>query len=863
MNRAAAPPAAAAEAAAPLPALLAALALPHWRAHPWRQAAAVLAVLLGVALAFSVHLINRSALAEFGAAVRAVNGEPDLSLRATQRGGFDDVLHDRVATAAGVQLASPVVESDALAFAADGGRVALRVVGVDALVVASVAPALWPRPAEGEERTALLHADAAFLNPAAQQALGVAAGEPLALQTGLDRLPLRVAGTVAAGGPPLLVLDIAAAQQHLRHAGRLTRIDLRLEPGTDAAALVRALALPAGVEVAAPEHAMQRVTHLSRAYRVNLTVLALVALFVGAFLVYSVQALAVAQRLPQLALLGVLGLGARERARLVLAESALVGAIGALLGLAAGTALAAGVLRWIGADLGGGHFAAVAPALQFSWPAAALFGVLGVAAAVAGGALPAWQARALAPAQALKGLGGHAPPLLPGWVAPALLAAGVGLALLPPWGGLPLAAYAAVAALLLGGIAAVPAAVAALLGALRPRRNALALLAVERARHERQAATLAVAGVVASLSLAVALTVMVASFRASVGQWLDAVLPADLYARSAVSAATADTAYLPPGFAAAVAALPGVERVEATRHRALLLDAQRPAVTLVARALADPARTLPLVVGPLPARSALPAAWVSEAMVALHGAQPGGVLRLPIGAVEMTGAVDAAGAPVEFEVRGVWRDYARQFGSVAVDAADYERLSGDTRRNDLALWLAAGADADAVIAAVRALAPVPEALEFAQAAELRAASLRIFDRSFAVTHYLQAVAVGIGLFGIAASFSAQVLARRREFGLLLHLGLTRRQVVGVVAGEGLAWTAAGALAGLALGLAVALVLVHVVNPQSFYWSMDLLLPWGRLAALTAAVGVAGALTAALSARAAAGRDLVQAVKEDW
>ena len=848
MSRAAAP------AGAALPALLAALALPHWRHHPWRQAAAVLAVLLGVALAFSVHLINRSALAEFSAAVRAVNGEPDLSLRATQRGGFDDALHARVATTAGVQLASPVLESDALAFAADGRRVALRVLGVDALVVASVAPALRPQLADGEERSALFHADAAFLNPAAQQALGVAAGAPIALQAGIGRLPLRVAGSVAAGGPPLLVLDIAAAQQHLQLAGRLTRIDLRLEPGTDTVALVRALALPAGVEVAAPEHAMQRVTHLSRAYRVNLTVLALVALFVGAFLVYSVQALAVAQRMPQLALLGVLGLGARERARLVLAESALVGVLGALLGLAAGTALAAALLRWIGADLGGGHFAAVAPALQFSWPAAALFGALGVAAAVAGGALPAWQARALAPAQALKGLGGQAQPLLPGWVAPALLAAGAGLALLPPWGGLPVAAYAAVAALLLGGIAAVPAAVAALLALLRPRRHVLALLAIERARHERQAATLAVAGVVASLSLAVALTVMVASFRASVGLWLDAVLPADLYARSAVSTATADTAYLPPGFAAAVAALPGVERVEATRQRALLLAPQRPAVTLVARALADPARTLPLVVGPLPARSALPAAWVSEAMVALHGAQPGSVLRLPVG---------IGGEAVEFEVRGVWRDYARQFGSVAVDTADYERLSGDLRRNDLALWLAAGADADAVITAVRALAPVPEALEFAQAAELRAASLRIFDRSFAVTHYLQVVAVGIGLFGIAASFSAQVLARRREFGLLLHLGLTRRQVVGVVAGEGLAWTAAGALAGLALGLAVALVLVYVVNPQSFHWSMDLLLPWGRLALLTAAVGIAGGLTAALSARAAAGRDLVQAVKEDW
>jgi putative ABC transport system permease protein len=125
------------------------------------------------------------------------------------------------------------------------------------------------------------------------------------------------------------------------------------------------------------------------------------------------------------------------------------------------------------------------------------------------------------------------------------------------------------------------------------------------------------------------------------------------------------------------------------------------------------------------------------------------------------------------------------------------------------------------------------------------------------------VAIAIGLAGIAASFSAQVLARRREFGLLVHLGLTRAQIVGVVAGEGAAWTAAGTLAGLALGIAVAVVLVHVVNPQSFHWTMELLLPWGRLAALAAAVLLAGSATAAISARAAASQDAVAAVKEDW
>jgi putative ABC transport system permease protein len=125
------------------------------------------------------------------------------------------------------------------------------------------------------------------------------------------------------------------------------------------------------------------------------------------------------------------------------------------------------------------------------------------------------------------------------------------------------------------------------------------------------------------------------------------------------------------------------------------------------------------------------------------------------------------------------------------------------------------------------------------------------------------VAIGIGLFGVAASFSAQVLARRKEFGLLAHLGLTRRQILTMVALEGLVATLMGALAGLLLGLAVAVVLVHVVNPQSFHWTMDLMLPWARLLLLCLAVVLAGTLTAWLAARPAAGRDAVLAVKEDW
>jgi putative ABC transport system permease protein len=841
--------------------LLALLLRREWRHHPWRHASALMAVALGVALAWSVHLINQSALAEFSAAVRAANGDADLTLRGS---AVPEALFERVAQDASVEIASPLLEIDTYARQADGRRVAVRVIGLDVLRAAPLAPALLPRVderwAEGAEtatgrdrRFAALDPDLVFLNAAAQAALGPAPADGrLALQSGPGYIELGRAGSVAAGGTPLLVMDLAGAQGHFGALGRLTRIDLRLVPGTDVRALLERLALPPGVAAAAPAAAEQRVSNLSRAYRVNLTVLALVALLVGAFLVFSVVSLSVAQRTPALALLGVMGMEARQRRALVLLECTAIGSAGALLGLLLGTGMAAAALRLLAGDLGGGYFPGITPRLQLGGVDALVFLALGLASAWVGGWWPARQAEALAPAQALKGLGTALQRPAPAWPGLLLVATGAVAALAPPVYGLPLAAYAAVALLLVGGVALIPAAVQLLLARWPRPEGALALLALQRARHQRHTATAAVAGVVASLALSVAITVMVASFRDGVSQWLDSVLPADLYARAAGSSAAADQAWLPPELVARAATLPGVQRVEAARVQPLALAEGRPAVVLVARSLADPAAVLPLLAAPLAAPPGTVGVFVSEAMVALYGAHPGSTLTLPL-----------AGQPRPTWVRGVWRDYARQFGTVVVDDADYRRWTGDTRINDLAIWLEPGAPAAPVQQALRAQLAHPELIEFASSAELRRLSLRIFDRSFAVTHYLQAVAITIGLVGVAASLSAQVLARRKEFGLLAHLGFTQGQVLRIVAGEALAWVATGVLMGLGLGLAISLVLVFVVNPQSFHWTMELVLPWGRLAALAAAVLVAGVATAAFTARRAAARRAVLSVKEDW
>ena len=857
--------------------------------HPWRNAAAVVSVMLGVALAFAVHVINASALDEFAQAVRSVGGQPDLELRARTgaTAGIDDVLLARMARHADVALASPVLELSSYALntsdanpslkTGESSRVLLRMVGVDALQVGQLNPDLIPLPSATADRLDIFAPDTVFLNASARRHIS---GDTVQLQWGLQIKTLRVAGTVRAAGPPLAVMDIAAAQDLFEKPGRLTRLDLRLRAGVDRAAFVRTVQAtpdwPASAQLVEPGDTLERMSTLSRAYRVNLTVLALVALFTGGFLVFSVLALSVSRRAPQLALLGVLGLTGRQRLHLVLLEALVLGLVGSALGIALGSGLAALALRLLGGDLGGGYFSGGAPALQWNPVAAAVFAALGVLAALVGAWWPARWAQGLPAAQTLKGLGTIQSAQNHALLAVGLLLAGGLLALMPPVWGVPLAAYASVGLILVGGIAGLPWLVGAVLDRVAPlvARQALPLLAVERARRVRGSAAVAVSGVVASLSLAVALTVMVASFRTSITQWLDTVLPAALYVRSANSASTQDTAYFEPAFVQAASRLPGVQRLATQRNQQFIPDPTQPAVALIARPLgAETGAThgLPLIGQSLPVPAGQIGIYVSEAMVDLHGARPGTVYT-PLSEHFRALAPEKPARAATFFIAGIWRDYARQFGTIAMEQADFERLSGDTRVNDLALWLEPDADLPALEQSLRQLAdtqahtPGGEAgrlMDFGSAREIRATTLRIFDRSFAVTYWLQAVAIGIGLFGVAASFSAQVLARRKEFGLLVHLGLTRRQVLRVVAAEGMAWTMLGAIAGIGLGLAVAVVLVHVVNPQSFHWSMELTLPTLRLLTLAAAVVVAGTLTAWLAGRAAAGRDAVLAVKEDW
>ncbi len=669
---------------------------------------------------------------------------------------------------------------------------------------------------------------------------------------------LRVAGDANAA-PRLryIVMDIAAVQDRFGYDARLTRIDLRLRPGADPNTVRERLQneLPPGVAVVAPATRAFATARLSRAYRVNLSVLALVALFTGGTLVFATQTLSVAYRRRQFALLRALGLTRRRLLALVICEAGGLGTLGAAAGLAIGYAVAFAVLRRFGADLGAGYFGAGTIPIIFEPLPALAFAALGVGAAVVGSVAPARNAANAAPAAALRGneTAGTITPAraaLTGWIAIGL---GAAATLVPAIDGLPVCGYAAIALILIGAILVIPQGAQVLLRAIgTPQALPPALaLALARLRAYPGQIGVSLAAFVTSVALMVSMIIMVGSFRQSLDDWLATMLPADLYLR-------ADAGVEGTPFSSAereaIRSTPGIARVEFMRTAALLIDPARPRIALLARDIdpADAAQRLPLVERATIAGTAgdLPPAWISEALADLLQLAPGATLTLPL-----------AGGNAMFRVAGVWRDYGRQQGAVVIERSRYAALTGDDGVNEAALWLEPGAN----LAQVRAALGTREASERLTAATpqtLRARALAVFDRSFALTYAIEAAAVLIGLVGLSATIAAQTLARRREFALLRHIGMTRRTIACMLATEGALLGALGVAMGSVLGFAISLILIEIVNRQSFHWSMDLHLRGPPLAALAGGLLALATLTAAASALKAMAGDAVPAVRDD-
>ena len=841
------------------------LLLTQLRESPARLLVTVLAIALGVALGAAVFLVNTAALNEFGLATKRLVGEADVVVRGP-REGFPEQLFAHLAANPAVSIASPVLE---LEVALPGRRDTLKVLGLDPFRAASLQPALLGDIGAGI--LAMFQPDSIYLSSSAAQELHVGRGDSLQIIVGSTPKALHVLGILSEGSytQSLGLMDIASAQWTFDQIGRLNRIDLRLKPGNDVDAFRHTLReqLPVGVLAIAPQVERDRAVSVTRAYRVNLNMLALVALWTGAFLVFSTQSLAVLRRRRSLALLRALGVTRGQLQWALTGEGAALGVAGSLLGVILAVIIAAGILRFLTADLGNGQLRAVGASLRAAPLPMLVFFLLGTAVASVGAWLPARAAARQPPARSLKGGNGDysVAAKRSTYAGVALLAIGALLSRIPPVAGLPVFGYLAIASLLFGAVLLVPTLTIKALS-LAPRTHRVVIdAAVAQLRENVGLSTLSLASIIVSFSLMVAMAIMVYSFRVSFEHWLVKLLPADMQLREPYGN---DTAFWSPADQAALATVAGVSRIEFRRSRPLLLDAKRAPITLIARGATDAqaAAELPLLqslkqppmpAAPMPAAppAAPPAsepAWISEALADLYSYKIGDRIDLPL-----------AGRSRPFTVSGIWRDYARTTGAIVISRPAYLAATGDAGANEGSIWLTAGADPASTESALRSRFTRGDSLEILTSTALRERSLQIFDRAFAITYALEAIAVIIGLTGVSFAASSTALARRAEFGMLRHIGMLRRQVIGMLASEGTLTSAFGVAYGLVLGLALSLVLVYVVNRQSFNWSIDLAIPAWQLAVLSITLIAAAAVTAVWSGRAAMSQDAVQAVREDW
>jgi len=835
----------------------------------WGRALLTLAaVSLGVAVFLSIRLANRAAVASFEQFTRGVGQGSDLVMRA-EAGSLPESLVPGLRPLTEWGWMRPVVEGS---FARAGTLEGFQVLGLDLVGLgagASGEPAAEAEATPHAEATGAFYA--ALQDPEAVLITQALASDGLPLGSRLngfiqDRpVHLRVAGILPE--PPnqpalqrnLLVMDLPAAQHLLDRPGELDRIEWGLRPGSRLADLDRQARrlLPPGLVLEPPEQRAESGRTMTAAFRFNLTILSLIALAVGAYLLFQAFDASVNRRRETWATLRALGHPPVGILRLVLGEAALLGFLGSLLGLALGWLLAQGSVRAVSQTVNALYGASAAQRAGLHAGEAGLALALGLLACLLAAWIPARRAALTPPVQLLARDGGPGPihwaPV--GLAGAGSLALGACLAYgLAPPPGVAWHAYLGSALALLGG-SLLAVALLPLLGLPGRRtrrwriRLALRPLLRPTGRHGFAAAALAVA-----VGMATGMGVMVQSFERTVLVWIGSSLRADLYvapigatgagSQHRLGAATADRI----AGDAAVAAADRFQMLPISfRGRPTFLGAGDMAVQAVRGGLilaaGDPFPK-PLVAlreGGLEH----PGVLVSETFAGHFGVKVGETLDLPI-----------PGGTRSVTVRGVLADYGNERGSLILDRPVFLAWFGDARVASLALYLKSGEVPEQVAARLRREHP---GLQVRSNGALRAQVTTIFRQTFALTYALEAIGLVVALLGLAQGLTGLALARRGEIWSLRALGATRSDLTAILMLEGVGVALAGLLAGLGLGLLLARILVDVLNPQVFGWTLSFSIPWPFLG-LIALATVGSALlvlipTAQWGARLGADREV--------
>jgi len=801
---------------------LRAASLRHLLRHPAQLALALIGLTLGVGTMVAVDVATASSQRAFELSLQAVNGAATHQITGGPR-GIDERLYTQLRTHAGA--GSPLRFAPLVVGYVAVGERTMQLIGVDPFAAAELAGgrrvAAGPDPATEDVdglRRWFTEPGAVVMSAATADQLGLAINSRFDLAVGGVRQRAALIGRIAEAGAGLdavLLTDIAQAQEWLGASGRLSRIDVRLAEGAAGAAPLRAQ-LPADLELHATRAEARETFAMTDAFTTNLKAMSLLALLVGAFLIYGAVSFAVLQRRATIAVLRALGATRGEVLAVVLSEAAVLGVVGALCGVLLGLAIGRGLVGLVSQTINDLYF--VVTVREVTVPVSGIVTALcaGLATALAAALLPALEVAASAPRlglarSVLERRAVQVARTLA--VVSALLAVGAGLMVWVSGRSL-LAGFAALFMLLLSVAAVTPAALRVLAQAaarLGARASPVARLACGDIAASLSRTGVACAALGMALTAMIGVAIMVESFRESLREWLIQTLRADVYV-SAPGPAEASERRLDPAVIRAVLATPGIR--DHSESRRVVVGSERGALDLNAVRLPH-ASYAALKFTQADAAHA----WSQFARGAILISEP---LAWRLGLAPLdTLTLTTASGPRAFAVAGVYREYGNDRGEVLMSLGTYQRLWDDEAISGLGIYLAPGVEASVAVGELRAAARGRQALFIRSNADIRALSMRIFERTFVITRVLYWLAAGVAAVGLVSALLAWELERSRELAILRSLGLTPRGTALLVLAQTTFMGIAALLAAIPAGLLTALVLTGVINRRAFGWQIDL------------------------------------------
>ena len=803
--------------------------------HPWQLALALLGISIGVAVIVAVDLANASARKAFLLSMDQVTGEATHQVVGGARGVPEEV-YTSLRVDQGVRSLAPIVDGTV-----EIGDRLFDLLGVDLFAEqeiraftseASVPTDTGDQSSQNLFRKFLTEPGSVTMSARTAEELGLRVGDSFSIIAGGIEHRGTLLGTYTSdegGIESLVVADIATAQAWLGQAGWLSRIDVRIADGARSAVERLEASLPDGTRLLTAAGRTQATAAMSQAFMTNLTAMSLLALLVGIFLIFNSVSFSVLQRRGLIAILRALGVTRGRIVGMLLTEAAMLGLAAGAVGIAFGIFLGEQLLQLVSRSINDLYFRVSVTDVSIGWLSVAKGIIAGVGTALIAAAVPAIEATTYEPRLAmvrslLERRAGRALP----YVAVAGLVTMVFSVLLLLVSGRDLVAgLTAVFLLILGFASCVPLAVRWASRLLAPvaqsAGGATMRMAVAGIGASLSRTAIAIVALAIAISATIGVSVMVDSFRGSVKNWLEQTLQADVYTGVQRGA-------MRPDLVEELRNIDGVEAVSTSRRTWIEDASGRTQLLAISMAPGAYAGTELLDGAP----DEVWAAWENEDAV---------LVSEPYAYQQQVGAGDLITLPTDegdrqFRVAARYQSYDINASAVMISRSNYDRYFDDGGIDTLGLYLSDGTDIDAVIANIVAVSEGRQRLRVDSNARIRDLSLEIFDQTFVITDVLYWLATGVAFIGILGAMLALQLERAREFGMLRALGMTPRQVGGMVTVQ---TSLIGLLSGVAavpLGVVMAWVLIKVINRRAFGWQIDMAIaPSILLSAVVFAIGV--------------------------